>query len=91
MASVKNWYDLGNYDYGLGVPEAVCNEIRDSRAYQTDDEQKVALLQYYLDNVVMASWQSVAGALHRKEEKTALQIVKVFLPPAAGQSILQRM
>ena len=91
MASVKNWYDLGDYVYGLGVPMAVLDKIRASRAYQTADEQKVALLQYYLDNVVMASWQSVAGALHRREEKTASQIVKVFLTPAAGQSILQRM
>ena len=91
MASVKNWHDLGDYDSGLGVPDAVRNEIRDSRAYQTADEQKVALLQYYLDNVAMASWQSVAGALHCREEKTALQIVKIFLTPAAGQSILQRM
>ena len=82
---------MGNYYSGLGVPDAVRNEIRASRAYQTDDEQKVALLQYYLDNVVMASWQSVVGALHWMEEKTALQIVKVFLTPAAGQSILQRM
>ena len=91
MASVKNWYDLGHYGYGLGVPFAVRNKIRASRAYQTADEQKVAFLQYYLDNVAMASWQSVAGALHRREEKTALQIVKDFLTPAAGQSILQRM
>ena len=91
MASVKNWYDLGHHDYGLGVPEAVRNAIRDSRAYQTEDEQKVALLQYYLNNVPMASWQSVAGALHWMEEKTALQLAKVFLTPAAGQSILQSM
>ena len=91
MASVKNWDDLGHYYSGLGVPPAVRDEIRDSRAYQTADEQKVALLQYYLDNVAMASWQSVAGALHWREEKTALQIAKVFLTPAAGQSILQRM
>ena len=91
MASVKNWYDLGNYNSGLGVPYAVLNEIRANRAYQTDDEQKVALLQYYLDNMAMASWQSVAGALHWREEKTALQIVKIFLTPAAGQSILQRI
>ena len=91
MASVKNWDDLGHFNYGLGVPRTVLRELWDSCAYQTADEQKVALLQYYLDNVAMASWQSVAGALHWREEKTALQIVKVFLTPAAGQSILQRM
>ena len=88
MASVKDWYDLGDYYYGLGVPGVVLDAIGASRAYQTADEQKVPLLQYYLDNVPMASWQSVAGALHRREEKTALQNVKIFLTPAAGQSIL---
>ena len=78
-ASVKNWYDLGQYNGGLGVPCAVCDEIRDSMAYQTEEEKKEVLLLYYLHNVPMASWQSVAGALYYREEKTALQAVKVFL------------
>ena len=78
-ASVEKWYDLGQYRRGLGVPEAECNEIRDSTAYQTEEEKKEALLLYYLHNIPMASWRSVAGALHYREEKTALQAVKEFL------------
>ena len=91
MASVKNWYDLGVYYGGLYVPVAVCDEIRASTAYQTEEEKKEALLLYYLDTMPMASWQNVAGALHFRKEKTALQAVKVFLKfTPAGQLILQQ-
>ena len=85
--SVEKWYDLGWYRGGLGVPETVCNEIRDSTSYQTEEEKKEALLLYYLHNVPMASWPSVAGALHFREEKTASQALKGFLNDTpAGQS-----
>ena len=90
MASVKNWYDLGGYFGGLGVPTAVRDEIGYSTAYQTEEEKKEALLLYYLRTMPMASWQSVAGALHYREDVTALQAVKAFLKyTPAGQLILQ--
>ena len=90
MASVKNWYGLGPYQGGLGVPAAVCNEIRASTAYQTEEEKKEALLLYYLHIMPMTSWQNVAGALHMREEVTALQAVKALLKfSPAGQLILQ--
>ena len=93
MASVKNWYGLGLYRGGLDVPTAttaVCDEIRYSTAYQTQEEKKEALLLYYLHTMPMASWRNVAGALHYLEEETALQAVKAFLKlTPAGQLILQ--
>ena len=57
-------------------------------AYQTEEKKKEALLLYFLKNVPMASWQRVAGALHRMGEKTALEAVRAFtiLTPA-GQSL----
>ena len=86
-ASVKNWYSLGRYTGGLGVPLAVCDDIRNNSAYQTEEEKKEALLLYYLHNVPMASWLSVAGALHYMKEKTSSQAVKGFLKDTpAGQS-----
>ena len=78
MASVENWYDLGQAYGGLDICRAVCDEIRDSIVYQTVDEKKEALLLYYLYTMPMASWPSVAGALYMREEKTALQAVKNF-------------
>ena len=65
----------------------MCVDIRRNTAYQTEVEKKEALLLYYLHTMPMASWPSVAGALHRREEKTASLAVKVFLKAtAAGQS-----
>ena len=85
-ASVENWYDLGWYNGGLGVPNTVCDKIRTNPDYQTKEKKKEALLLYYLLNVPMASWPSVAGALHYREEKTASQAVKDFLQVTpAGQ------
>ena len=81
-ASVEDWYELGWYIGGLGVPLAVCDDIKDNTAYKTKEEKKEALLLYYLHTVPMASWPSVAGALHYREEKTALQAVKNFLKQA---------
>ena len=80
-------YGLGRYYGGLGVPDAVCDDIMNNTAYKTVKEKKNALLLYYLHNVPMASWPSVAGALHYNEEKTASQAVKGFLKDTpAGQS-----
>ena len=81
-ASVEDWYDLGLYIGGLGVPDAVRDDIRPNTAYQTEEEKKEALLLYYLHTMPMASWASVAGALHYREEKTASQAVKNFLKQA---------
>ena len=78
-ASVENWHYLGLYRGGLGIPEAVRNKIRISTAYQTKEKKKEALLLYYLQTIPMASWPSVAGALHYVEEETASQAVKHFL------------
>ena len=90
MTLVKDWDSLGSYRYGLGVPPSVLVEVRDSTDYKTEEEKKAALLQYFLENVPMASWQTVAGALHYWEEKKALQMVQAFLPPS-GESVFLGM
>ena len=87
MTSVEDWDDLGysglgDYLSGLRVPRSLRNDISHSTDYKTEEEKKSALLQYFLDNVPMASWQIVAGALHRREEVKALKMVKVLLPPS---------
>ena len=79
MISVVNWYELGDYECGLGVPQAVLDEIKNNTAYKTEEDKKEALLRYFLKNVPMASWEKVAGALYRMEEKTALEAVKAIM------------
>ena len=44
-----------------------------------------AMLQYFLNNVPMASWQKVAGALYMMKEEKALQVVKKFLTASRGE------
>ena len=94
LASVHDWFSLGHGLYvsigiGLGVPLSVCDEIRFSADYQTEEEKKKAMLLYYLHTVPQPSWQTVAGALYGMEEVTALEAVKVFLKHTPGQSSLQ--
>ena len=85
-ASLKDWYGLGFNRGSMDIPTVVCNEIRDSTAYQTEGEKKEALLLYYLHTMPMASWRSIAGALYYQKEVTALQAVKAFLKyTPAGQ------
>ena len=89
-ASVKNWYVLGRSAGGLNVPGAVCNDIKNNTAYKTEEEKKEALLLYYLHTMPMASWPSVAGALHYQEEKTALQAINVFLKRTPAGQLIQK-
>ena len=79
IASVMLWDYLGDCIGGLNVPYAVCDAIRKNPTYKTVEEKKEALLIYYLYTVPMASWQHFAGALHYREEATALQAAKNFL------------
>ena len=77
---------LGDYNYGLGVPQSVLDEISDNRAILTEEDKMAAMLQYFLNNVPMASWQKVAGALYLRKEEKALQAAKKFLTVSRGQS-----
>ena len=85
LASVKDWYSLGVYNGGLGVPVAVGYGIRDNRPNKTEEEKKTEMLVYYLHTVPQASWQTIAGALYYMEEVTALEAVKRFLHHTPGQ------
>ena len=87
-SSVQDWRSLGNYYCGLGVPQSVLDEISANSAIVTKEDKKTAMLQYFLNNVPMASWQKVAGALYWRKEETALQAVKGFLTVTLGQSVV---
>ena len=85
LASVKNGHRLGHCDYGLGVPLAVHDDIRDNRPNKTEEEKKTEMLVYYLLTVPQASWRTIAGALYFMKEVTALEAVKRFLHHTPGQ------
>ena len=87
-SSVRDWYGLGNYDYGLGVPRPVLDEFRDNPAMTSKEDKRTEILLYFLRNVPMpmASWERFAGALYRMKEERALQAVKKFLTVSKGTS-----
>ena len=87
-SSVQNWGSLGNYFSGLGVPDAILLDISANHAILTEEDMMTAVLQYFLNNVPMASWQRVAGALYYMKEGKALQAAKKFLTVSRGQSAL---
>ena len=83
-SSVQEWERLGDYDIGLGVPRPVMDEISANPAIMTEVDKMTAMLQYFLNNVPMASWQKVAGALYWMKEEEALQAAKKFLTVSRG-------
>ncbi|CAI8010665.1 hypothetical protein GBAR_LOCUS6997 [Geodia barretti] len=56
------------------------NQIRDSRSYSSEEEKRVAGLQYCLQTVPGVSWGRIAGVLWFMEEHTALETVRQYLP-----------
>ena len=77
------WHDglLGN----LLVPEPVMDQIRASQSYSSEDEERVAGLQYYLQTLPGASWVRIASVLWFMEEHTALETVRQYLPHTHGE------
>ena len=64
----------------LGVPDSVWTQIRDCESYSTEDEKRMAVLQYCLQTVPGISWGRIAGVLWRLEEHTALETIRHYLP-----------
>ena len=83
------WGTDGNDDVGmlegLGVPDSVINDIRSNPSYSTEEEKRIAGLQYYLQTAPGASWERIAGVLWYMEEHTALEEVRQYLPSTHGE------
>ena len=69
--------------FSLGIPYPVLSQINSS-SYPSEDEKKMAVLQYFLQTVPGVSWGRIAGLLWRLEEHTALEIVRQYLPHKPG-------
>ena len=85
MSTVREFWGYdGLLDY-LGVPRAVIDQIISSQSYLSEDEKRVAGLQYYLQTVPGASWGRIASLLWYMEEHTALETVRKYLPHKHGK------
>ena len=60
------------------------NQIRDSRSYSSEEEKRVAVLQYCLQTVPGVSWGRIASVLWYLKEHTALETVRQYLPHTRG-------
>ena len=69
----------------LLVPGSVNDDIKANPSYSTEEEKRIAALQYYLQTVPDASWEVIAGALWQLEEHTALEEVRQYLPSTHGE------
>ena len=85
MATVREFWDAGGLLGFLGVPWPVREQIRASRSYSSEEEKRVAGLQYCLQTVPGVSWGRIAGVLWYLEEHTALETVRQYLPHTHGQ------
>ena len=61
------------------------DQIRESSAYSSEEEKRLAGVEYYLQTVPGASWGRVAGALWWLGEHTALEAVRQYLPHKHGE------
>ena len=80
VSSVRQFWGNGLLQL-LGVPRSVVDDIRASPSHSTEEEKRIAGLQYYLQTLPGASWETIAGELWFMEEHTALEEVRQHLPP----------
>ena len=85
VSSVRQFWRRDDSEWGLlerlGVPWSVMDDIMASPSHSTEEEKRIAGLQYYLQTLPGASWEMIAGSLWRMEEHTALEEVRQHLPP----------
>ena len=86
VSTVRNFWEGGLLPY-LGVPISVRDEIRASPLYSSEDEKRMAGLQYSLQTLPGMSWRKIAGVLWYQKEHTALETVIQYLPHKPGDYI----
>ena len=72
----------------LDVPYLVKDEIRGSQSCSSEEEKRLASLQYYLQTLPGVSWGRIAGVLWFMEDHTALDTVRQFLPYKHGKDYM---
>ena len=70
--------------YWLRLPYLVRDIIKHSPFHASEDEKRMAALQYSLQTQPGISWGKIAGVLWYMEEHTALEKVRKYLPHKPG-------
>ena len=66
----------------LNVPDSV--EYKISQDYATPEQQRNAIVRYWLQSMPNASWSGLAGGLYIMEEMTTLEAVKQYFHNPTG-------
>ena len=85
VSTVTNLWGKSGLLSRLFLPDSVMDQIRASPSYSSENERRMAALQYYLETLPRASWSKIAGALWFLEEHAALETVKQYLPQKHGE------
>ena len=84
MSTVRRFWGVGELLGRLGVPLSVRDQIRGSSSHSTEEEKRVAGVEYYLETMPGVSWSRIAGVLWYLEEHTALDSIRQYLPQKYG-------
>ena len=87
VSTVRKFWEIYGLLSWLDVPPSVRDEIRASPSYSSEDEKRIAVLQYSLQTLPGVSWGKIAGVLWYLEEHTALETVRQYLPHKPGDYI----
>ena len=90
LSTVRDFWDSGLL-FLFGVPYSVLIQIRDSSSYSSEDEKRMAVLQYCLQTVPGVSWGRIAGVLWSQGEHTALETVRQYLTHKPGEYTTHRV
>lgn len=71
----RDWY--GNFADSMAIPWTIQDSIREK--HSTVEEQKRALMQYWINTLHDASWTTLAGVLFQMDEHSALQEASQYL------------
>ena len=82
LSTVREFWGIGGL-LGFLVSVSVMDQIRASQSYSSEDEKRVAGLQYYLQTLPRGG--GIAGELWYMEEHTALETVRQYLPHTHGE------
>ena len=85
LSTVRQFWGINGLLFCLQVPQSVREQIIASQSYSSEDEKRVAGLQYYLQTLPGASWGRIASVLWYLEEHTAQETVRQYLPHTHGE------
>ena len=84
LSTVRHFWEGDGLLDALGILHSVRNQVRQDPSYSSEDERRMAVLQYCLQTLPGVSWGMIAGVLWLLEEHTALETVRPYLPHKPG-------